>query len=521
FEEFGLDPLADFEDGGPPLASQGIAPSVSEGDGAAGGGLRGSSLSDPEDENGEKERRKKQEEEEEDDDENPQNEEEDEEDEDEDGEESYVYTIEDFICDDFDSPTSTTTTDDESDLEDSQEKRRKKKGGDQKVSSPQEEEEKMFDPLAWRRYRLSLRQNLKPAAFEIFMDMEKKLETLQASFGDKVSMEAIEKVLIKYLKRVFVEQMGGSIRHREDKLTDLNWTLVNKLGSAVHAISKHFGVILVHKIWVKRILIHNSLVYESLLLHLFNLIKSSPLFLHRKNSSLIQKVQESFEAWQRSGGGTAGGGPAGGTEETSSSSSSSSSFFQSNLGDLSQTLTGSHMHDSYTKTNQASSQEDSFLRGGGGGLSPSGLYSEKKQVQLMEKNMKEVELRNSPLYEYIGSIILDMAVIFHLRRNGFRDYVELGLGEEGDLLCELDKEQSFPQFLRDLLKEAVHKRYGREIKFTLTTSYFKAFINFLKTRHGVNLYERRARKFRELQFQTDLCRAASADTYQQSSLHLV
>lgn len=61
-----------------------------------------------------------------------------------------------------------------------------------------------------------------------------------------------------------------------------------------------------------------------------------------------------------------------------------------------------------------------------------------------------------------------------------RDYVELGLGEEGDLLCESGEEQNFPQFLRDLLKEAVHKRYGRETKFTLTTSYFKAFINFLK-----------------------------------------
>lgn len=77
------------------------------------------------------------------------------------------------------------------------------------------------------------------------------------------------------------------------------------------------------------------------------------------------------------------------------------------------------MHNSSSKANLVTSQEDNLLRGGGGGgLLSSGLYSEKKQGQLVEKSTKEVELRNSPLYEYIGSIILDMAVIFHLRRNG-------------------------------------------------------------------------------------------------------
>lgn len=122
FEEFGLDPLADFEDGiaPPPSASQGISPSISEGDG---GGLRGSSFSDLEDENDEKERRKKQYgEAEEDDDNHPldddEDEDDDEDDDEEEEEESYVYTIDDFICDDFDSTTSTTTTD-ESDLYDS------------------------------------------------------------------------------------------------------------------------------------------------------------------------------------------------------------------------------------------------------------------------------------------------------------------------------------------------------------------------------------------------------------------
>lgn len=45
--------------------------------------------------------------------------------------------------------------------EDSQDKRKRKKkggaGGDQKASQEEEEEaSKMFDPLAWRRYRLSV-----------------------------------------------------------------------------------------------------------------------------------------------------------------------------------------------------------------------------------------------------------------------------------------------------------------------------------------------------------------------------
>ncbi|CBZ55527.1 conserved hypothetical protein [Neospora caninum Liverpool] len=309
-----------------------------------------------------------------------------------------------------------------------------------------QQEDENFNPLAWRRYRTSLKQNMTDDAFNVLLDMEEELKTLHAVEGENAGSQAIEKIMVKHLRKAWIEQLAN--RQGPERLVELNWALVNKLGSALHAISRECGVFLVHKTWVRRTLVHNSTVYEYLLLQLFDMIKKSPLF-KKDDSAVIQKVQESFEAWQR-------------------------------VAD-----------DSKGPSNPLACLAVPFA--------PMLFGGDRTQ------HLKEAELAKSPLLR-VGAILIDMAAIFHLRRNGLREYVELGLGAESDL--QPDQEQHFPQFLRGLLKQAVLRRFGAGPRFTLSAAYLKAFVAHLKTRFNVNLYERRARRFRELQFQTAVCRAA-------------
>ncbi|PFH34783.1 hypothetical protein BESB_068160 [Besnoitia besnoiti] len=305
------------------------------------------------------------------------------------------------------------------------------------------QDEERFNPFAWRRYRNSLKQNMNDDAFNVLLDMEEELKALHEAYGEDAAPQAIEKIMVKHLRKAYNEQQGT--RNGPGSLVELNWPLVNKLGGALHAIARGFGVFLVHKTWVRRTLVHNSTVYEYLLLQLFEMIKKSPLF-KKDDPAVINKVQEAFEAWQR----------------VSDDSKNGNAFLAVPFAPL--------------------------LFGGD-----------------RTQHLKEVELTKSPLLR-VGAIIIDMAVIFHLRRNGLREYVELGLGAESDL--QPDKEQHFPQFLRGLLKQAVVRRFGSGVRLTVSAAYLKALVAHLKARYNVNLYERRARRFRELQFQTVVCRAA-------------
>ncbi|KEP63028.1 UNVERIFIED_CONTAM: hypothetical protein HHA_216780 [Hammondia hammondi] len=351
-----------------------------------------------------------------------------------DDEDAYDGTSE-FVCD-----NDPTMEDSEPEETDSSAKKGRKL---------QQDDEK-FNPLAWRRFKTSLKQNMTDEAFSVLLSMEEELEALRATDGDDPVPQAIEKIMLKHLRKSWSEQLAN--RQGPERLVELNWALVNKMGSALHAISRECGVFLVHKTWVRRTLVHNSTVYEYLLLQLFDMIKKSPLF-RKDDPAVIQKVQESFEAWQR-------------------------------VGD-----------DSKAPSTSLVCLAVPFAP----------LLFAGDRIQ----HLKEAELAKSPLLR-IGAVVIDMAVIFHLRRNGLREYVELGLGAESDL--QPDQEQHFPQFLRSLLKQAVARRFGPGVRFSLSAAYLKAFVAHLKTRYNVNLYERRARRFRELQFQTVVCRAAVEQT---------
>ncbi|XP_026190745.1 uncharacterized protein LOC113146735, partial [Cyclospora cayetanensis] len=122
---------------------------------------------------------------------------------------------------------------------------------------------------------------------------------------------------------------------------------------------------------------------------------------------------------------------------------------------------------------------------------------------------KDRLLHASPLWR-IGRFLLDMVLIFHLRRGDMCDYAELALGEEADLVP--DPQRDMGAFLLSLLRAAVSKRFGNEApQLTLTPQYMKALIFRLKVAHNIEgLCERRRRRARPKTFSTSLCKAAVA-----------
>ncbi|CDJ44112.1 hypothetical protein, conserved [Eimeria tenella] len=117
-------------------------------------------------------------------------------------------------------------------------------------------------------------------------------------------------------------------------------------------------------------------------------------------------------------------------------------------------------------------------------------------------------LRASPLWR-IGRFLLDLVLLFHLRRGDMLDYVELGLGEETEWRLEPARDMSL--FVLSLLRAAAAKRFGKETEVRLSLPFLKALILALKSAHGIeDLCERRRRRARPKTFATSLCRAAAA-----------
>ncbi|CDI84293.1 hypothetical protein, conserved, partial [Eimeria acervulina] len=122
---------------------------------------------------------------------------------------------------------------------------------------------------------------------------------------------------------------------------------------------------------------------------------------------------------------------------------------------------------------------------------------------------KRLLLRASPLWR-IGKFLLDLVLLFHLRRGDAQDYVELALGEETDLSPDAHRDMCV--FLSNLLRAAVVRRFAAEkLQLSLSLQFLKALINALKAEHGIeDLCERRRRRARPKTFATSLCRAAAA-----------
>ncbi|KFG31532.1 hypothetical protein TGP89_216780 [Toxoplasma gondii p89] len=120
-----------------------------------------------------------------------------------DDEDAYDGTSE-FVCD-----NDPTMEDSEPEETDSSAKKGRKL---------QQDDEK-FNPLAWRRFKTSLKQNMTDEAFSVLLSMEEELESLRATDGDDPVPQAIEKIMLKHLRKSWSEQLAN--RQGPERLVEL------------------------------------------------------------------------------------------------------------------------------------------------------------------------------------------------------------------------------------------------------------------------------------------------------------
>ncbi|KAL8274460.1 hypothetical protein Esti_001620 [Eimeria stiedai] len=332
-------------------------------------------------------------------------------------------------------------------------------GGDS--NQDEEDDEAVLDPKGWRAFRARLRLMMEKGQLAQLEELEETLQRIHQRLEGPEAMTELESIVGRYIRRACAAGMQSS--KGKPFIVDLNWSLVKCLGSAMHRVHSALGIELVHRCWVRRLLVANVVTYDQLTSTLFTrAFKSSSLF--NAGPQPIRKVQRLFEAWVEA--------------------DRKEKRLQRQLEQLQQQQTHADL--------QAAAEEEELRR----------------QLEAAAGS-KERLLHASPLWR-IGRFLLDIVLLFNLRRGDVQEYAELALGEEADLLPDTHRDMG--TYLLCLLKTAVEKKFGAEEPLTLSPQYMRALVFKLKDAFRVGgLCERRVRRARTKTFVTALCKAAAGD----------